>query len=83
MNLNIDKKTERRIRSLVEAGEFQTVEEAVAYIVYLYKPKRRKAQSQEAGTAFDALHKLGVIGSAGGGPSDLATNPVHMEGFGR
>lgn len=33
-------------------------------------------------TAFDVLSKAGLIGSLKGGPTDLATNPAHMEGFG-
>jgi hypothetical protein len=27
--------------------------------------------------------RLGILGSAKGLPSDLSTNPIHMEGFGR
>ena len=27
--------------------------------------------------------RLGILGSAKGLPTDLSTNPVHMEGFGR
>ena len=33
-------------------------------------------------TAFDVLSKAGLIGSLKGGPTDLATNPAHMAGFG-
>lgn len=33
-------------------------------------------------TAFDVLSKAGLIGSLKGGPTNLATNPAHMEGFG-
>jgi len=36
-------------------------------------------------TAFNALARAGLIGclkAALGGPTDLATNPSHMEGFG-
>lgn len=43
-------------------------------------------QSEEADeTAFDVLSRAGLIGAlkaAPGTPSDLATNPAHMEGFG-
>ena len=33
-------------------------------------------------SAFDVATRLGLIGVCNDGPSDLATNPVHMEGFG-
>jgi Arc/MetJ-type ribon-helix-helix transcriptional regulator len=31
----------------------------------------------------DLAERLGLLGSAGGLPADLATNPEHMNGFGR
>ncbi len=37
-------------------------------------------------SAFDVLSRSGLIGCVDGGPespTDLSTNPVHMEGFGR
>ena len=34
-------------------------------------------------SAYDRLKELGWIGDATGLPSDLSTNPAHMEGFGR
>ncbi|WP_165228058.1 hypothetical protein [Aquisphaera insulae] len=40
------------------------------------------AHSDAEPTAFDVLSKAGLIGTLKGGPSDLATNPAHMEGFG-
>jgi hypothetical protein len=33
-------------------------------------------------TLFDAFDKAGLIGCIKGAPSDLSTNPRHMEGFG-
>lgn len=30
-----------------------------------------------------AMAKIGTLGAGTGGPSDLSTNPKHMEGFGR
>lgn len=50
------------------------------------------AQHEEAGarttdeTAFDLLQRAGVIGcipGEPGSPTDLSTNPIHREGFGR
>ena len=34
-------------------------------------------------TLYDALEKRGIIGSITDGPSDLSTNPKHMQGFGK
>jgi hypothetical protein len=31
---------------------------------------------------FAAANRLGLIGCLEGGPKDLSTNPIHMEGFG-
>jgi hypothetical protein len=54
---------------------------------------RRQLDSQLAGppppaeqTAFDLLAKAGLIGCVEGAPrspTDLSTNPAHMQGFGR
>jgi metal-responsive CopG/Arc/MetJ family transcriptional regulator len=33
-------------------------------------------------SCYDIAKRLGIIGSAKGLPSDLSTNPKHMEGFG-
>jgi predicted DNA-binding protein len=34
-------------------------------------------------SAYDRLQELGWIGDAKNLPTDLSTNPIHMEGFGR
>ena len=34
-------------------------------------------------SAYDLAKRLGILGSAKGLPTDLSTNPKHMEGFGR
>jgi hypothetical protein len=31
---------------------------------------------------FDRMSRHGLLGCLAGGPDDLSTNPVHMEGFG-
>jgi predicted transcriptional regulator len=33
-------------------------------------------------SCYDLAKRLGIIGSAKGLPTDLSTNPEHMEGFG-
>jgi hypothetical protein len=40
------------------------------------------APEEKEHTAFDLMSKAGLIGCIKGGPTDLATNPAHMEGFG-
>jgi hypothetical protein len=38
---------------------------------------------QASGESFyEAATRLGLIGCVRGGPPDLSTNPMHMEGFG-
>ncbi len=39
--------------------------------------------STEVKSLFRALNERGLIGSLTDAPADLATNPEHMEGFGR
>ena len=34
-------------------------------------------------SAYDLAKRIGILGVFKGGPSDLSTNPEHMEGFGR
>ena len=41
---------------------------------------------EEGLTALEAFRRAGLIGcleGTGDGPTDLATNPVHLDGFGR
>jgi metal-responsive CopG/Arc/MetJ family transcriptional regulator len=41
-------------------------------------------RQQEPGeSCYDLAKRLGILGSAKGLPTDLSTNPEHMEGFGR
>jgi hypothetical protein len=48
------------------------------------RPASIKAVADAEGTAFDLADRAGLIGcikGAPGSPTDLATNPKHMEGF--
>lgn len=45
-------------------------------------PERTDADEAREETVFDVLNGAGLIGRLKGGPTDLATNPAHMEGFG-
>lgn len=74
------------LESKAAAAGFET---AADYVVHLVEeaagPFRPKAASTAVPeeTAFEAFERLGVIGCMADGPDDLATNPAHMEGFGR
>ena len=39
-------------------------------------------QQKPPESCYDLAKRLGLIGVFKGGPSDLSTNPAHMEGFG-
>ena len=46
----------------------------------------KPARTESEETAFDVANRAGLIGCIKGSPrspSDLSTNPKHMEGFGR
>jgi hypothetical protein len=48
--------------------------------------KAKKSAPAAEETVFDLMDRAGLIGclkSKPGSPTDLATNPAHMEGFGR
>jgi hypothetical protein len=44
------------------------------------KPAVSPTNGQE--TVYDAMVRLGLLGCLKGGPADLSTNPIYMEGFG-
>ncbi|QDV80799.1 hypothetical protein [Botrimarina mediterranea] len=43
--------------------------------------QKKQGQSSEE-SAYEAALRLGIIGCVTDGPSDLSTNPKHLEGFG-
>lgn len=48
-----------------------------------FLPVADAGEITEEGSAYDVAHSLGLIGGITDAPSELATNPDHMEGFGR
>jgi hypothetical protein len=40
------------------------------------------ARTENGETVYDAMLRLGLLGSVKDGPPDLSTNPKYMEGFG-
>lgn len=52
--------------------------EALSSFEQAARPKTENGES-----VYDALFRLGLLGSVNDGPSDLSTNPSYMEGFGQ
>ena len=63
------------------AAEAQRTGKAWSELLKQFVPDQPLIPSEE--NALEAADRLGLVGSCEGGPSDLATNPVHMEGFGQ
>lgn len=65
----------KRAREQLSDAERQKLAEELA--------RQSPDHTDQAGrTLFDALEQRGIIGSIDDAPSDLSTNPSHMEGFG-
>jgi hypothetical protein len=59
------------------------VEEVLADALREYRPAESQSGGQVSGESLLArLTRSGLVGCLSGGPSDLSTNPAHMEGFG-
>jgi hypothetical protein len=41
------------------------------------------SKTENGETVYEALLRLGLLGSVSDGPGDLSTNPNYMEGFGQ
>jgi hypothetical protein len=54
-----------------------------ALATYRQEGATKKNGDPSTESFFDAASRLGLIGSLRGGPSDLSSNPAHMEGFGQ
>jgi Arc/MetJ-type ribon-helix-helix transcriptional regulator len=86
MNIEIDKQTEQTIEKALALGSFQTPSELVHASVTAWLAAKQAAlmdRTQPAAPAYEAFERIGAIGCSSDGPGDLATNPDHMEGFGR
>ncbi len=68
---------------------FRELESKMAVTTRRKRPAQAKATSKRLeaeDTAFDVASRAGLIGCVKGAPrspTDLSTNPRHMEGFGR
>ena len=54
------------------------LEEALSSFEHVALPKTEKGE-----TVYEAMLRLGLLGSVNDGASDLSTNPNYMEGFGQ
>lgn len=84
MHITIPADAEGLVKSRAAAAGFNDVSEYVITLIFKESGKESRSKvSPGAETAYEAAMRLGLIGGCKGGPSDLATNPLHMEGFGR
>jgi hypothetical protein len=81
MNIHINGDTERLIQAALASGDFATAEEFIAALASKWQPRKKSDAQQQ--NAFEAFSRLEVIGCMKPDALDLATNPMHMEGFGR
>lgn len=85
IGLRIDADTRRRIEAYARAMG-STPADVVRRAFEQFEATHEGPQTEGEVSAFDLLSRAGLIGclpSAPDAPSDLATNPEHMEGFGR
>lgn len=87
MTVDLPEDLERAIRDLVDGGRFASPDAVVAEAVRLFVRRHRPPKAPKDGeSAYDAFMRAGVIGmldSPPGSPTDLSTNPIHMQGFGQ
>lgn len=84
MTINLPGDLVRPVLAEVDGGRFDSPDDLVAEAVRSFLGDRRASPADE--TAFDVIRRAGLIGRVDGptdGPTDLATNPIHREGFGR
>jgi hypothetical protein len=84
-DLGLDPGTRLRIEVYARAVGC-TPGEVVRRAFEAYEAAHDGPQGESEPTALDVFRRAGLIGCLGGaaeGPTDLATNPAHLEGFGR
>jgi hypothetical protein len=84
-SLRVDADTQRRIESYARASGRSTAE-VVREAFDEYEAAHNGSHPEAEESAFDVLNRAGLIGCLKGAPdspTDLSTNPEHMEGFGR
>lgn len=98
MTIHLPEDLVTALRSLVQGGVFATLDDALAEAArrMVQEQDAESKGADDSGvakvngrsapeTAFEVMERAGLIGclkGRPGTPSDLATNPVHREGFG-
>lgn len=67
----------------LSADTGKTMHELVSEALQQYAPDVRRTNGEHKSTLLERLNRKGLVGCLRGGPPDLSTNPIHMEGFGR
>jgi Arc/MetJ-type ribon-helix-helix transcriptional regulator len=93
MTIHLSKDLEKIVQDALQAGLYAREDDVIRdALIRLKKAMPRRAKSAApAGAdpednAFDVASRAGLIGCIKGAPrspTDLSTNPKHMEGFGR
>jgi hypothetical protein len=87
MTIQLPEDLETSLRAEVARGRYASLDEALAEAArLLLKQSRSPFETTAEASLFDVLDRLGLIGCLDGSPdspTDLSTNPAHMEGFGR
>jgi Ribbon-helix-helix protein, copG family len=76
INIRVDGRLKRRLESMARAKGI-SLSALVRRIL-----EERYLEPGPRESCYDLALRLGLLGSAKGPPTDLSTNPDHMEGFG-
>ena len=84
MTIEVSGDIERIIEAAVASRRFANAGEFVSAMAELWQEReqRQSIRGDLDATAFAAFERIGVLGCMSSGPSDLATNAAHFEGFG-
>jgi len=85
LTIEVSGDIERVIQAAIASRRFANAEEFISAMAELWQ-ERERSQSIRGdldSNAYAAFEKLGIIGCMNSGASDLATNPIHFEGFGK
>jgi hypothetical protein len=77
INVRLDARLKQELEAEARAAGLRP-SDIVREALEAHMTRRRKRSN-----CRDLAERLGILGSAKGLPSDLSTNPAHMEGFGR
>ena len=85
MTIELSGDIERVIQAAIASRRFANAEEFISAMAELWQERERgqPLRGDLDTDAYAAFERLGILGCMKSGPSDLATNPVHFEGFGK